>query len=834
MKRLLGLVTVAAAIFAASCDSDTNNGGNGGDDAVVADGPGADGADALDVAGDEGLREEVGGDDTVPEAVTDEGAEAGDPGCAGCDAGDVANDEGTAEVTPSCPGGYLCPCTKNDNCLSNLCVQDVEGMVCSRTCDGEDSCPDGWSCSVMAGTGGDTIYVCVNPHSTRCRPCRTDAECTPPEGAGDARYGCVAHGDTGSFCGRGCATADDCPRGYGCVDSTTASGSGKYCVPADGADCACPGYFVQKGFLTTCKVANEAGTCKADRTCDQECGAKVPAAETCNGADDNCNGSTDEGLSGVACQNTNEWGSCTGTAACLEGTPSCIGQTPKQEICNGTDDDCDTVVDEEGASGCTEFYRDDDQDRYGRDDDHKCLCAAKGTYTAAVGGDCDDGKAAVNPAAAEVCNGIDDDCDLVADPAGAGGCTKVYRDEDQDTYGVAGTETCLCVPAAPFTAARDGDCDDGATAVNPGATEACNGLDDDCDTQADETGADGCTTYFKDADRDGYGLAADSRCLCAAAAPYDATADGDCGDTDLAVNPGATEVCNGKDDDCDTKTDEEGAADCTTFYIDNDGDGWGVELDSRCLCAAEGKYTARKVGDCNDSDGGICPGATEVCNNKDDDCNGGIDEDGTMGCTTLYLDVDADSWGAIGSARCLCPSQVPAGYTATVGRDCDDVDYFMNPGATELCNEKDDDCDGSIDEAASDCTVFYRDHDLDGYGVLADVKCLCKASGEYTATKPGDCCDIDAAANPDRAAYSETANLCGSFDWNCDGSANFDPSQGTGGGCKSWPGCGEKQGFTGSGPACGQSGSYVTGGCSLSCVYKCCDADTETRIRKCI
>jgi hypothetical protein len=142
-------------------------------------------------------------------------------------------------------------------------------------------------------------------------------------------------------------------------------------------------------------------------------------------------------------------------------------------------------------------------------------------------------------------------------------------------------------------------------------------------------------------------------------ASTDADGDGtpaaaDCDDHDSAVHPGAPELCNGKDDDCNGKIDE---------GFDADGDGFAV-------CAAFGK-----AADCNDSDPAVNPGAAEVCNAKDDNCNGKVDEG---------FDQDND-----GFTTCARPN-IPA--------DCDDTDAKVHPGGIETCNAKDDDCDGQVDD----------------------------------------------------------------------------------------------------------------------------------------
>ncbi len=114
-------------------------------------------------------------------------------------------------------------------------------------------------------------------------------------------------------------------------------------------------------------------------------------------------------------------------------------------------------------------------------------------------------------------------------------------DDDADGYGV------------------DVDCDDSDPARYPGAAETCNGIDDDCDAEIDE-GVQ--TTFYADTDQDGYGALDVSVAACEAPPMYVASA-GDCDDADADVNPDATEICDGVDNDCDSTTSEDGLA---TFF----------------------------------------------------------------------------------------------------------------------------------------------------------------------------------------------------------------------------------------------------------------------------
>ena len=159
----------------------------------------------------------------------------------------------------------------------------------------------------------------------------------------------------------------------------------------------------------------------------------------------------------------------------------------------------------------------------------------------------------------ETCgNAVDENCNGVVNEENALGCIMYRKDADQDGYGISTDTKCLCAPTFPYTAVNSGqpDCNDTSASVHPGATEICNGIDDNCNGQVDEAGASGCTIYYLDVDRDGYGTSS-SKCLCAPAAPYDSLYATDCNDANATVHPGATEICNGIDDNCDGQVDED-------------------------------------------------------------------------------------------------------------------------------------------------------------------------------------------------------------------------------------------------------------------------------------
>ncbi|MFH1470091.1 MAG: MopE-related protein, partial [Pseudomonadota bacterium] len=341
------------------------------------------------------------------------------------------------------------------------------------------------------------------------------------------------------------------------------------------------------------------------------------------------------------------------------------------------------------------------------------------------------------PGATELCNGTDDDCDGTTDEDDAADALIWYADADGDTYGDAASATEACtLPSGHVADATD--CDDTNAAVNPGATEVCNGTDDDCDGTTDEDDAADALTWYADADSDGYGDAASTTLACTLPAGYLAD-DTDCDDTDAAVNPGATEQCNGTDDDCDGTTDEDDSADALTWYADADGDTYGDATSTTVACYLPTGYLADDT-DCDDTDAAVNPGATELCNGVDDDCDGTTDEAAAADALTWYADADSDSYGDAASTTVACTQ--PSGYLAD-DTDCDDTDAAINPAATEVCDGADNDCDGTTDEAdAADALTWYLDADSDGYGDSASTTPACSLPSGY-ADNAWDCDDTD-------------------------------------------------------------------------------------------
>ena len=356
------------------------------------------------------------------------------------------------------------------------------------------------------------------------------------------------------------------------------------------------------------------------------------------------------------------------------------------EACNGLDDDCDGDIDE---GVLLVFFADADGDGFG---DGAAVVEACGLPEGAVldDTDCDDADPEIHPDAPERCDGVDQDCDGEIDEDVVG---VWYADGDGDGFGDAGAALDGCDPPEGHVADST-DCDDAQPASFPGNPEVCDGLDNDCNGDIDEGVT---TTSYVDVDGDGYGDGARPSEGCDTPSGH-AAEPGDCDDADSETFPGAPERCDGADDDCDGAVDEDDAVDAGTWYADTDSDGYGDAGVASVACAAP-SGTVADATDCDDADPAVNPAATEVCNGLDDDCDAAIDDaDSSLDLSTAgtwYADADSDGFGDAASASRTCTQ--PSG-TVTDDTDCDDADASAYPGALELRDGVDNDCDGAADD----------------------------------------------------------------------------------------------------------------------------------------
>ncbi len=395
------------------------------------------------------------------------------------------------------------------------------------------------------------------------------------------------------------------------------------------------------------------------------------------------------------------------------------------EICDGRDNDCDGQIDEDAEDAQT-YYRDADGDGYGTPDESTQACDQPDGFVANAG-DCDDTDADVHPNQDEVCDGsVDDNCDGNVDEDCP--CTNGETRECGSSVGACQTGTQTCTDGQ-----WEAECS-GEVGPEP---ELCDDIDNDCDGDVDEdfadkgnscsagTGAceqggvlvctaDGSGTECNatasdpaDSETCGDGIdntcdgVIDENCPC----DYDASTDGVCAtatrdSSGTCQEPDDYEVdeslCDGLDNDCDGAIDEG----CPCDYGTSEG-----------VC---GDATLDDSGNCQEPDG--YEPSEMTCDGLDNDCDGTVDE----GMRSVrYLDADGDGYGDPDTATSVCPST--PGYVDD-NTDCDDTNPWTHPDAPEICDGRDNNCNGwQVDNRGTDASRWCRNrYASSDYGMACD------------------------------------------------------------------------------------------------------------------
>ncbi len=612
--------------------------------------------------------------------------------CGTCNAADAGACD-CADNNPNVKPGRIEACNGlDDNCNGAMDEASTGGGKISQNCysgpvgtAGRGVCVQGTQlCNADAGAGTSSFGACMGQVVPSMETCNTqDDDCN-----GTVDDGFDMDNDTFRAC-MACGLTMNC-------------------------DCDDNNPMVRPGAIELCDTIDQNCNGRLDDVAPRGCFADpqgmIPPPNTYTGM---CPGATCQPkgvcrLGSQSCTMAGDWGQCSNVTL------------PRAEQCDGTDDDCDGLV---------------DNGMFDRDLDTFVSCALCANRPVTDGGacDCNDMDPAVKPGAPEVCDGIDNNCDMVID----GNDTACYSGPPP-TRGLGicadGLQTCsmgmgsgACRMERLPTTLPDG----GLPVFIPdgGANDPeflCDGRDEDCDGIVD----------------DGFDLDGDGVTTC----------QNDCDDTDPFNRPGGREICDCKDNNCNATIDDSNAcrgAPCFDF----DGDGFtNCQGDCNDDPAAGGRNVgptkSEKVGDgldndcdgqvdentdedgdgfatggpmnmrdCNDKIADVNPGAVERCDGFDNNCDGRVDEG---------FDLDND-------------------FVASCAGDCKDMNPAINPTRREVCgNSEDDNCDGRIDE----------DTDNDGDGV---------------STCAGDCNDFNPTVHGASGPTPAAAEICDGQDNNCDG-----------------------------------------------------------------